>query len=464
MRMNRIWLKFMVSYVIVIMVVLIIWATTSSVFIRQHLYKESIQQLVIRGEEVSQEFLPANLQGVDNQFLQTLSKRYKCDLYLTDIQGKYIASSLKDVELNLRISGHIWDDISKGEYVNWVWEKPPSQEAVIAVAIPMYRQNRFAGAFVLTSPVRGMEAAMKALHHQLFRGGLIAFLLGFILSLGVSYSMTRQIRQVSIGVRHFAAENLSYRIPIVTRDELGEIAGSFNHMAEQIELNNKRRQSMLAGVSHEVRTPLTNICGYIEAMRDGVLPENKQEETLELIYAESEFLKRMVNDLIELSRMSSGNYEIYPTRFEVAELVTRVVRRLENIALAKKDTIINLIEPGLMMFGDEVRLEQLFNNLVKNALQYTYQGEVKINGWSEGDNLQFAVEDNGIGIDQQQLAYVFDSFYKVDSSRAREYEESGLGLTICEAIVKLHGGNIKITSQLNRGTRVDICFPHQKSS
>lgn len=459
MRMNRIWSKFFASYLVVIVLVLAIWATTSSVFIRNHLYKETTQQLMITGDELAQELMPTDLKTVDQAMLRKLGKRFAGQLYLINTNGKYIASTLKVRRLNPNISVSDWDYISSGKKVSWVWEKPSIRENVIAVAVPLFRQKNFSGALVLTSPVRGVEAALTALHYQLLRGGLIALVIGLLLSLAVSYGMTRQIREVSSGVRHFAAEDINYRIPLTTGDELGQIAKSFNIMAEQIARSNERRQLMLAAVSHEVRTPLTNICGYIEALRDGVLPNNLQAETMELIYSESQLLKHMVNDLIDLSRMASDSYELHPSTFEVGQTVARVVRRLDYLALAKKNHVVNMVEPSQKMFGDELRIEQLFNNLIKNALQFTDHGEIRIDASYAGDKFEFSVEDNGIGINPEQLGYVFDSFYKVEPSRSREYEESGLGLAICQAIVKLHKGTISISSTPAQGTRVYISLP-----
>lgn len=462
MKMNRIWSKFFASYLVVIILVLAIWATTSSVLIRNHLFKETAQQLMLTGDEISQELLADNMQAADENRLQELGKRFNGQLYLISNQGKYVASSLKVAELNLKITGQDWKAINSGHKISWVWEKPPGRENDIAVAVPIFHDHHFYGALVLTSPVRGVEAALTALHYQLLRGGLIALIIGLLLSLWVSYSMTRQIREISTGVRHFAAEDLSYRIPLTSGDELDQIAENFNTMAEQIGRSNERRQLMLAAVSHEVRTPLTNICGYIEALQDGVMPAELQENTLELIHSESELLKHMVNDLIDLSRMASESYKLHPSTFEVDLTIARVIRRLDHLSAVKGDNIINMVEPSLAMWGDELRIEQLFNNLIKNALQFTDRGEIKVGGRHSGDRLEFYVEDNGIGIDPDQLAYVFDSFYKVDSSRARQYEESGLGLAISQAIVKLHKGTISMTSKPTQGTRVDIILPQKK--
>lgn len=462
MKMNRIWSKFFASYLVVIIIVLAIWATTSSVFIRNHLFKETEQQLMLSGDEICQELSAENMQAVDETRLQELGKRFNGQLYLINDQGKDVVSSVKLAGLHLNITGHDWRAIKNGRKISWVWEKPSGRENDIAVAVPLFRDHHFFGALVLTSPVRGVEAALHALHRQLLRGGLIALLVGFLLSLGVSYSMTRQIREISTGVRHFAAEDLSYRIPLSSGNELDQIADSFNIMAEQISRSNERRQLMLAAVSHEVRTPLTNICGYIEALQDGVMPPELQENALELIHSESELLKHMVNDLIDLSRMASESYELHPSVFEADQTIARVVRRLDYLAAAKGDRIFNMVEPSLEMWGDELRIEQLFNNLIKNALQFTDHGEITVGGRHSGDRLEFYVQDNGIGIDPDQLGYVFDSFYKADSSRARHYEESGLGLTISQAIVKLHKGTISINSKPDQGTRVDIVFPQPK--
>lgn len=458
MKINRIWFKFLASYVVVILVVLLAWGTTSAVFIRKHLYKETAQQLLINADQFKEELANKKFMPANQQYWESLGKRFHGDLYVMDINGRCMHSSVAN-NFNIRLTKQVLAELRHGQEVDWVWEKSPSQETVIALATPLNYLHKFNGVLVLAAPEKGVESAMVALRRQLFKGGLVALMLGALLSLVVSYGMTKQIQKVAIGVQYFAREDLTYRIPIVTHDELGEIAENFNNMAEQIAISNRRRQALLAGVSHEVRTPLTNICGYIEALQDNVVPEDQREKTLALVHDEALFMKKMTNDLIDLARMSSEGYSLNKAPLNLSQSIERVIKRLEPLAAQKSNTIISNVEQDIFIFADPTRIEQLLYNLLKNALQFTDTGEVTISCQGAADGAEICVKDNGIGIEKDQIPFIYDSFYKAEPSRSKEYEESGLGLSICQAIIKLHRGNIDIKSALGEGTQVTVTLP-----
>jgi signal transduction histidine kinase len=304
-----------------------------------------------------------------------------------------------------------------------------------------------------------VDVAVKAVRSQVVKAAIIALLLGGLASIALSYSMTRQIREITTGTAHFAREDLGYRIPVVTGDELGEIAQNFNLMAEQIASNTERRKSLLAGVSHEVRTPLTNIRGYIEALRDGVIPEKDRPATLDLIHSEALFMGRMVNDLIDLSRMETDSYRLTFSKIELSAIIETVAVKLKSLAVAQGNQLTYSGNDTIFLEADETRIEQLLTNLVHNAIQYTENGDIRISSSLKGDRVEIVVEDNGIGIAEDKLPYIFDSFYKVNPSRSKEHAESGLGLAVVQRIVKLHHGEIDVASTPGRGTRVAVKLP-----
>ena len=237
--------------------------------------------------------------------------------------------------------------------------------------------NQVSGAIVLAAPVKGVEAATKAVQSQVGRASIIALILGAAVSLGVAYRMTAQIREISRGTKRFAREDMECRIPVITNDELGEAARSFNEMAERIASSAAKRRNLLAGVSHEVRTPLTNIRGYVEALRDKVIPPEDMDQTLDLIHDEALFMEKMVSDLIELSRLETEHYKLNLTEVNLTGLMTKVAQKLQQLAASGNTQILVEGEPEVLITADEIRLEQLLTNLVKNSLQFTENGRLK---------------------------------------------------------------------------------------
>ncbi|NSW81925.1 MAG: HAMP domain-containing histidine kinase [Syntrophothermus sp.] len=457
MRINRIWAKFLISYVAVVLVVVIIWDASSTVFIRQHLVRETIEQLQIVSDKVEDSLASG---GASHAFLQKIARSFGGSVYVMDLEGNCRLSSVDLRGQKVALSEQVLEELRKGRDVSWEWSESPTGHEEIAFATSLPRNDGERGYLVLTSPSGSIEKALKKLHRQLIKGALLALLMGVVISLGVSLKMTRQIREIFAGTRRFSQEDFRYRIPVITGDELGDVAKDINRMAQQLALSNERRQALLAGVSHEIRTPLTNICGYLEALQDGMIAQEDQKQVLGLLYQEATFMKNMVNDLIDLSRLNSQNYSINKSEFDLGEIVHRVVTRLLHLATEQGDVIhAELDGEPIMVRADKIRVEQLLQNLVKNALQFTTDGNVFVRAFHSGTTVKIIVEDDGQGIEPEKLPFVFDGFYKADPSRARKYEESGLGLAICKAIVQLHDGEITIDSLRGKGTKVTVVLP-----
>lgn len=441
------------------MLAMIVWGTASSFFIEDYMLRSTQQELLSTGEEINQLINLIGPVQITGSYLRLISRQFDGEIYLTDTNGFIIASSRGPATMRLMLSEEVRDDILAGKNVTRAWEIPGNQERVITVATPIFQNDQVSGAIVLIAPVKGVETATKAVQSQVGRASVIALILGAAVSLGVSYQMTAQIREISRGTKRFAQEDMECRIPVLTNDELGEAARSFNEMAERIASSATKRRNLLAGVSHEVRTPLTNIRGYVEALRDKVVPPEDIEQTLELIHDEALFMEKMVNDLIDLSRLESDHYKLNLTQVNLTELIYKVAQKLQQMAARKNTAITVNADSDVLLKADEVRMEQLLTNLVKNALQFTENGQVEISVGLDGETAILSVSDNGIGIEKEQIPLLFDSFYKVDPSRSKYHAESGLGLAIVQSIVKLHNGTIKIDSEPGRGTTITISLP-----
>jgi two-component system sensor histidine kinase BaeS len=285
----------------------------------------------------------------------------------------------------------------------------------------------------------------------------LAALAALMTAVAASFLISRQIVepiQKMVTMSHRIAEgryeerlNVSGNIEADQVDELGELALSFNQMADKLEKTEMIRRQLIGDVSHELRTPLTAIKGYMEGLIDGVLPADAA--TYQQIHAETIRLQRLVNDLQELSRMEGGAFHLDLQPVAVAALVAAVVSRLIHQYEEKGILLKSEIPDGIpTVYADKDRILQVLINLTGNALQYTLPGgTVRISAVRDKNEVVISVIDSGVGITSEHLPHIFDRFYRIDKSRTRSSGGSGIGLTIAKSLVMAHHGHIWVESQ-----------------
>jgi signal transduction histidine kinase len=281
---------------------------------------------------------------------------------------------------------------------------------------------------------------------------------GVALLLGVwlARRLTGPLRELIRATRAMAQGQLGHQVRVRSQDELGELTRSFNQMSADLAQANAARQQMTADIAHDLRTPLSVIKGYTEALRDGVLPPNP--ETFEAMHQETEQLSLLIQDLRTLSLADAG--ELYLNRRPVPpqELLQRVAAAHRPQAHQMELALQVSVPPDLpAMVVDPERMVQVLGNLVSNALRYTPAGgRITLSAAQRGSGVELVVEDSGSGIAPEALPHIFDRFYRGDAAREAHEGESGLGLAIAKSLVELHGGTISVESTLGQGTRFTI--------
>jgi signal transduction histidine kinase len=284
-------------------------------------------------------------------------------------------------------------------------------------------------------------------------GGLIAISLATRNALTPVRSLTRAARQLGSG-------DLSHRVAVDRGDEVGELAQTFNDMADGLEHAEQQRRTLTADVAHELRTPLSNLQGYLEAIKDGVLEAD--QATIENLYQQVMHLSRLVEDLRMLALAEAGYLSLYRAPEKVDEMVSATVAAFRPRASEKQIALSVDCAPGLPpVFADRTRIGQVLANLIENAITYTPEGgTVKVTALANGPGgVRVVVEDSGVGIPADKLPLVFERFYRVDPSRARSTGGAGLGLTIAKRFVEAHGGKIRAESEAGKGTRFTVELP-----
>jgi signal transduction histidine kinase len=286
---------------------------------------------------------------------------------------------------------------------------------------------------------------------------LIAFILGAILS----GTITRPIRELTKATHEMGGGKFGQQVPVRSRDEIGELASSFNKMNDDLARSFNLRKQMTADIAHELRTPLSLIIGHAEGVHDGVLPASK--ENFEIIREEAERLEQLVNDLRILSLADAGELSVDFQPVDVNKLLGDIQSHYLVPFNQKKITLNFGLDPVPLQENlDPIRFSQVLTNILDNALRYTPEGgHVDISAKQNGDQIEITIQDSGDGVTSEDAAHLFDRFYRADESRTRDSEAggSGLGLAIAKSIVEMHMGKIWAESEIGNGLKVIIQLP-----
>ena len=266
--------------------------------------------------------------------------------------------------------------------------------------------------------------------------------------------VTRPITHITDVVKDYTKGDFTRRTELKGDDELAALGRSFNAMADELNTLEEARRSFVANVSHELRSPLTSMRGFLEAMTDGTIPPEDRDDYIEIVLDENRRMTVMVNDLLDLARIESGQYKITPEVFDVTELIRRTVITFEaRIASKNMQVDIGLPDDPLYVEADPVRIGQVLHNLVDNAVKYTPDnGRVGVYCEAEKHIVTVRVKDNGCGIPAEDLPHIFDRFYKAEKAHTPDgVSGTGLGLSIAKLIMDEHGQSITVSSD-ERGT------------
>jgi histidine kinase len=280
-------------------------------------------------------------------------------------------------------------------------------------------------------------------NEALFYATLAAMLVAVVLSVYLSRSIIAPLRAMSLATQRIADGRYEERVQVAGEDELAQLAGRFNQMADKLNQVEAMRRRLIGDVSHELRTPLTTIKGSMEGLMDGILPAT--EETYQQIHAEADRLNRLVDDLQELSRVEANAYQLELRPLDVYALLQTVLTRLAPQFDIKRISLNIELDPYLpRILADEDRTVQVLTNLMGNALQYTPErGTVTLSAQRFNEEVKLSVRDSGIGIPSEHLPHIFNRFYRADKSRSRRAGGgSGIGLTIARALIEAQGGRI----------------------
>jgi signal transduction histidine kinase len=303
------------------------------------------------------------------------------------------------------------------------------------------------------------ELFLTRINWALFYAALGATLIALILGLFLARTLTRPLRELTAASQAMAQGDLEQQVAVRSKDELGELAAAFNRMSIELARANQARRQMTADIAHDLRTPLTVIKGYAEALRDGDLPP--AVTTFETVYQEAKHLSRLIEDLRTLSLVDAGkltlNRSAVPPQALLERTATAHLPQAQHLGITLEIDVAADLPP---VHVDPERLAQVLGNLVGNALRYTPQGgRIVLAAEKQAGAIHITIQDTGTGIDPSDLPHIFDRFYRSDAARETNEGESGLGLAIAKSLIEAHGGTISVSSTLGGGSVFTIVLP-----
>lgn len=345
-----------------------------------------------------------------------------------------------------------------GNRKSWIGNVDYYNHPVMSVSVPIKEGDRIVG-------IIRFITSLKEVNGLIFTASLIMIALGItviFISGGVSVllanSIVRPLKEVTSIAEKMADGQLKIRSKVKLEDEIGKLSDTLNYMAEELIKKEELKNDFISSISHELRTPLTSIKGWAITLKSEELNNNEIiKDGLDIIEKESDRLTNMVEELLDFSRFVSGRITLEKHEFSILDTLKLIIKQLTPRAKFNDIEFNSNIDKSLgKMIGDENRIKQVLINVLDNAFKFTPQGgKVNICGEKKDGKLILEISDNGSGISKEDLPQVKERFYKGKNSKSN----SGLGLSISDEIIKLHGGTMKILSELNHGTTVRITLP-----
>ena len=324
-----------------------------------------------------------------------------------------------------------------------------------------YASNYNVGFIIVTSDDPIVTNLAEMVLRWFILSSVVALLLSILAISVASYNMVKPLKQMAEAVKAFGKGDFSVRIKETTNDEIGELAVSFNNMAESLSSSETTRRSFVANVSHELKTPMTTISGFIDGILDGTIPPEKHSYYLDIVSSEIKRLSRLVHSMLNLSRIDNGELKINYQTFDIFNTLVTIVITFEY-EIEKKNIDIRGLDniKSTIAYGDKDLLHQVIYNLIENAVKFTDEGGYIEFGITEtSSRINFRIKNSGQGIKNSELPLIFERFYKTDKSRSKDRNGLGLGLYLVRSIIRKHGGEISASSEYGSYTEFQFYIP-----
>lgn len=464
---STLYLKFFIVYFIFgFLSLFTVGALTAGLFtsplnqaIASNLYKEA--------NMVANDYLPEyfseqiTLYNIHTQ-LDGMQIHLDAAVWFVDRQGKLITSAQADKFplAPYQIADFNPAEIGSSQYITGDYHGYFSED-VITVIAPVNYEYSPKGYLLIHKDMSDSEYMENLFLRTILITVVVIYILSFMILLAFRFFVYHPLSKITEAARQYASGNLDYEIPVDTEDEMGYLSASLNYMSSQLRDMEDYQKKFVANVSHDFRSPLTSIKGYVEAIADGTIPPELHEKYLKIILFETERLTDLTRDLLTLNEFDTKNLLLNREKFDIHEIIKNVAASFEGHCTEKKISIeLVLATKHLETNADKRKIQQVLYNLLDNAIKFSEPGStITIETTERGDKIYTSVKDEGIGIPRASLNKIWERFYKTDLSRGKDKKGTGLGLAIVKEAIQLHGENINVISTEGVGTEFIFSLP-----
>lgn len=400
-----------------------------------------------------------------NSQLSALSTYLSSEIWIVDTKGVIILNtalpeasdgSITISDFNVTDFGSRYYQI--GNFYNYF------SAETMSVFSPITVNYKVRGYVIIHKPTSSIVTLSNSFTNIAYQTLGLLFLAAFIVLVLFTYVVYIPIRKITRGADEYAAGNFEAKIDVHSNDEIGYLAASLNYMANELNSLEEDQRKFVSNVSHDFRSPLTSIKGYVEAILDGTIPVEMQDKYLNIILFETERLNKLTKSLLELNKYGTHGIMLDKIDFDINYTIRMTVQTFEGICKEKRISF-NLILTGDTLFvtGDMSKIQQVIYNLIDNAIKFSHaDSSITVETTEKNDKVFVSVKDTGIGIPKDSVNKIFDRFYKTDLSRGKDKKGTGLGLSIVKEIVQAHGENINVISTEGVGTEFIFTLPLAK--
>lgn len=445
--------------VIIIFSTVVVLNILLMVFIRKYYY-DNMEDILKSRIEVSMNFYNKYFSSrslVENIYdnVDAFWNENNAQVEIFDSNGKILMDSI-GIKDNKLINAPDIDKALKGEESRWIGKVDYYDKKVMAVSYPLETDGEIIGIIRFITSLEEIDGIITNIMLIFFSISVGVLVLGVILSIILANSIINPIKYLNQVAEKMGSGNLSVRSEINSKNEIGQLSNTLNFMADEISRREQLKNDFISQVSHELRTPLTAIKGWTITLNS----EETDKETLELgfqiIEKETDRLSLMVEELLDFSRLINENVSLDLREVNIEEFINHIESFMSPRAHKEGIELKFINEANGYMLVDSNRLKQVFINLLDNAFKFTGGGgQVIFNTSNFNEKIKFVIEDNGCGISEEDLPRVKEKFFKGKNSNSK----NGIGLSICDEIIKLHTGEFNIYSKLGIGTKVEVIIP-----
>ena len=457
---KTLYLKFILAYIIFGFFGFIVVATFVSSMTVDNLKKDKADTLYREATLIANTYASdlynseTTLEAVKNE-LDALETYLNASIWIINPSGRIVLDSSAPVDVENEVVIENFDStITEGSYYIIGDFFGTFTEDMLSVFAPITSDFKVKGYVVIHSSMSSLQAASDSLLNISYITLVILFLLSLIILIFFTEMVYIPLRKITEATEHYASGNMHYEFTVESEDEMGYLAATLSYMASEIARAEDDQKKFVANVSHDFRSPLTSIRGYLEAMLDGTIPPEQHEKYLTIVLNETERLTKLTNSLLILNNLNMKGIFLDKTDFDINTTIRNVAASFEGTCREKKIAI-ELLLTGEEMFvtADMGKIQQVLYNLLDNAIKFSHHNSIiKLETTEKHNKIFISVKDSGIGIPKDNLKLIWDRFYKSDISRGKDKKGTGLGLSITKEIIQSHGEHINVMSTEVVGT------------